>query len=65
MSKNISQNTEHEQVTSKERESLGWRLATVFMVLGIPLITMGAWVLMTNIQANKDIRLQEIQVLKK
>ena len=50
-----------EQIKSEERVTLGWRVATVLMVLGVPLIVFSAWTVMTAIQANKDVRIVEIQ----
>lgn len=57
--------TENEAIKSSERQSLGWRIAIVFMVLGVPFIIFSSWTLMTLIQANKDVEIVRIQITRK
>lgn len=49
-------------IKSKEHVSLGWRVAVVFMVLGVPAIVFGSMVLMSQIGADKEVKIKQIEV---
>jgi len=51
-----------EAVRSEERRVLGWRVATVFMVLGVPLIVSVSSVLAIQIQASRDVEIKRIEL---